>query len=206
MNTLIIFTVIMLIISLASWYFVYSGCSSKVVQGDANPLTNETQQLTKPDGKIFISYRRVDSADITGRLFDRLKKHYGACVFKDVDSIPVGVDFRDHISQALDEAEIFICVIGPSWLRSQDDVAGPRVKKDDHVMLEIESALDKKIPIIPILVRNAVMPEKHELTEETMEITYRNATMLRPDPDFNTDCSRIFAAIEEILTSSGVSG
>jgi hypothetical protein len=46
-------------------------------------------------GSIFISYRRDDSVDITGRIYDRLVQHFSRdTVFKDVDSIPLGIDFR----------------------------------------------------------------------------------------------------------------
>ena len=48
--------------------------------------------------KITISYRRDDSMDITGRIFDRLTSRYGReAVFRDIDSIPPGRDFREHI-------------------------------------------------------------------------------------------------------------
>jgi hypothetical protein len=48
--------------------------------------------------KITISYRRDDSMDITGRIFDRLTSRYGReTVFRDIDSIPPGLDFsRTH--------------------------------------------------------------------------------------------------------------
>ena len=48
--------------------------------------------------KITISYRRDDSMDITGRIFDRLTSRYGReTVFRDIDSVPPGLDFREHI-------------------------------------------------------------------------------------------------------------
>jgi hypothetical protein len=44
-------------------------------------------------GKLFISYRRDDTADSCGRLDDKLAARFGrANVFKDVDSIPLGAD------------------------------------------------------------------------------------------------------------------
>ena len=47
--------------------------------------------------RVFVSYRRDDSADITGRIHDRLSAHFGSCgVFRDVDSISVGRDFREE--------------------------------------------------------------------------------------------------------------
>jgi len=46
--------------------------------------------------KIFISYRREDSADVTGRIYDRLIQKFGqGAVFKDVESMPFGVDLKE---------------------------------------------------------------------------------------------------------------
>ncbi len=57
--------------------------------------------------KILISYRRSDSSAITGRIFDRLSHHYGEdLVFMDVDSIPIGIDFRQHIQEMLLGADV----------------------------------------------------------------------------------------------------
>ncbi|MEA2989235.1 MAG: hypothetical protein QOG83_1946, partial [Alphaproteobacteria bacterium] len=54
--------------------------------------------------KITVSYRREDSEAITGRIFDRLVTHYGkSSVFRDIDNIPPGADFRKHIADALNE-------------------------------------------------------------------------------------------------------
>ena len=56
--------------------------------------------------KVFLSYRRGDSADVTGRIDDRLVTSFGReNVFKDLDSIPLGMDFRVYLSEAVGEAE-----------------------------------------------------------------------------------------------------
>ena len=45
--------------------------------------------------RLSISYRRSDSEAVTGRIFDLLIRHCGRkSVFRDVDNVPVGVDFR----------------------------------------------------------------------------------------------------------------
>jgi hypothetical protein len=45
--------------------------------------------------EIVISYRRKDSDAITGRIRDHLARHFGEdAVFMDIDSIPIGEDFR----------------------------------------------------------------------------------------------------------------
>ena len=64
-----------------------------------------------------ISYRRDDSLDITGRIFDRLAGHFGReAVFRDIDSIPLGADFRCHIDRVLDESDIILAIVGPRWI------------------------------------------------------------------------------------------
>ena len=69
--------------------------------------------------KITVSYRRDDSEAITGRIFDRLIGHYGkSSVFRDIDNIPPGVDFRKHIDDALQETDALIVVVGRRWLGS----------------------------------------------------------------------------------------
>jgi len=67
-------------------------------------------------GSIFISYRRDDSGESAGRIYDWLlhKFPYGA-VFKDVDSIPLGVDFREHLQSALNRCRVVLVLIGPKW-------------------------------------------------------------------------------------------
>ena len=50
--------------------------------------------------KILISYRREDSADVTGRIYDRLIQKFGQEeVFMDVVAIPLGVDFRIYLDE-----------------------------------------------------------------------------------------------------------
>src|SRR5207253_2430253 len=70
-----------------------------------------------PMPRITISYRRDDSGVITGRIFDRLTGHYGReAVFRDIDDIPPGVDFRKHISGILDASDIVLAIVGPRWV------------------------------------------------------------------------------------------
>jgi hypothetical protein len=66
---------------------------------------------------IFISYRRDDAPDVVGRLHDRIVARFGPeSVFRDVDSIAMGADFREHLRRALDQCSTLIAVIGPGFL------------------------------------------------------------------------------------------
>ncbi len=52
--------------------------------------------------RIFISYRRNDSASNAGRIYDHLINHFGqGQVFMDVDTIRPGVDFVEVVQGAV---------------------------------------------------------------------------------------------------------
>ncbi len=93
--------------------------------------------------RIFLSYRRADSADITGRIDDRLLIAFGRkSVFKDVDSIPLGSDFRKHLASAVSKCDVLLVVIGKDWLSAPDESGSRRLDNDaDYVRIEIETAL-----------------------------------------------------------------
>ena len=62
---------------------------------------------------IIISYRRSDSAAIAGRIRDRWAQYYGAdAIFMDIDSIPLGIDFRQQIQEAVTKNDILRALIG----------------------------------------------------------------------------------------------
>ncbi|HEY1345771.1 MAG TPA: toll/interleukin-1 receptor domain-containing protein, partial [Streptosporangiaceae bacterium] len=68
-------------------------------------------------GRIFISYRREETAYPVGWLFDRLTEHFGpGQVFKDVDSIQLGDDFVEVITAAVGSCDVLLAVIGNQWL------------------------------------------------------------------------------------------
>ena len=70
-----------------------------------------------PKKKVFISYRRGDSQEMTDRIFASLVDAFGEnSVFRDIHSIPFGVDFRDHIKQELSICDAMLVVIGDQWL------------------------------------------------------------------------------------------
>ena len=149
--------------------------------------------------RITISYRRDDSLDITGRIFDRLDGHFGReAVFRDIDSIPAGADFRRHIERVLDESDIILAIVGPRWIgpdNEQPRLASP----DDPVRLEIETALRKEKPLIPVLVSRAVMPRTDVLPSSLHDFVYRHAMQVDSGQDFDVHVSRLIRAIERLV-------
>ena len=72
--------------------------------------------------KIFISYRRNDSASNAGRIYDRLEGHFGqGQVFMDVDTIRPGLDFVEVVQEAVGSCDARSAVIGREWLEASDE-------------------------------------------------------------------------------------
>jgi len=151
--------------------------------------------------RIFISYRRQDSADVTGRLYDRLVQRFGKDqIFKDVDSIPLGVDFREHLGGVVGRCNLLLAVIGDQWAGAGAPGAARRIDDaKDFVRLELEAALERGIPVIPVLVRGALLPEEGSLPASLARLSYRHGISVRPDPDFHRDVDRLVAGIEAHL-------
>jgi hypothetical protein len=149
--------------------------------------------------KILISYRRADSAAIVGRIYDRLVARYGAgSVFLDVDDIPVGIDFRDHIRRTLERTDVVLAIVGPGWRGARD--ARARIQdEDDPVRVEIEAALTAAIPLCPVLVGGAQMPRAHDLPPSLERLPYINATTVDAGRDFDYHVGRLIGALDAIL-------
>lgn len=107
----------------------------------------------KTVASIFISYRPEDSADVTGRIYDRLTEYFGKDrVFKDVDSIPLGVNFKEPLENAVMGCRLLRVVMGQRW--SGREAGGERSNINDpvdFVRIEIETAIQRSVPIIPEL-------------------------------------------------------
>ena len=151
------------------------------------------------DMKVFVSYRRADSPQVTGRIYDKFVARYGAHnVFRDVDSILLGSDFRKVLEESLAECDVLVAVIGKQWLNAMDSLGRKRLEDpSDFVRLELESALRRKMRIIPLLVDGVTMPAPEELPEPLHNLAFRNATAIRSDPDFHRDMERVIRAIGE---------
>ena len=149
--------------------------------------------------KIAISYRRTDS-DATGRLFDRLVMKYGReSVFRDIDSVPFGSDFRKAIDEALKDADIFIAVVGPNW-RGVDKAGKARINDEsDLVRIEVETALKRKIPVVPVLVGGATMPQPTELPDSLRDFSFRNAAGIDSGRNFDADVKRLIRSMDYVI-------
>jgi serine/threonine protein kinase len=181
-----------------------SGHEESIQQGSIPINVEENVPEADPGSpKIFFCYRREDSADVTGRIYDWLLNQFGqTSLFKDVDSIPYGVDFRMEIDKAISTSTVVLVIIGRKWLTT----AGKQRKRDldsssDYVRIELASALKRQIPVIPVLVAGASMPSADALPDDIRDFSYRNAVRIKPDPDFRSDMDRLIKGILKLHES-----
>ncbi len=151
---------------------------------------------------IFISYRRDDSADASGRIFDRLSAHFGReQVFLDVDGIGPGTDFVRWIEERVLSCSVLLAVIGPGWL-SISDARGQRRLNDpeDFVRIEITKALEQDIRVIPVLVGAASMPQRDQLPEALTALARLQGSVVS-HATFGRDMNHLIQTVEEVLSA-----
>ena len=154
---------------------------------------------------VFISYRRKDGGNAR-LLYDRLVEHLGkARVFMDVDAITPGEDWTRAISQALAKCGVMLVLIGDRWGQVRSNRPARIGDTDDWVRHEIEAALDRSIPIIPVLLQDAVMPNHADLPNTLVRLSDLQAIQVRHDT-FESDAARLLAAVDrELGTRPGLS-
>jgi hypothetical protein len=149
---------------------------------------------------IFINYRRDDSMGMAGRLYDRLAQAFGQeNLFMDVDHIPAGVDFVNHLNNQVAACDVFIAVIGPNWLDARNEQGDRRLHvPGDFVTIEIAAALARDIRVIPVLIDGARMPKAGDLPEPLKPLVRRHAVNLRHD-QFGRDAEALIEKVREAL-------
>lgn len=150
--------------------------------------------------RITISYRREDSEDITGRIYDRLRTHYGPdSVFRDIDKIPLGVNFRKYIDETIHETDVLLAVIGPRWLGPREGAPNRIEELNDPVRVEVAAAFRRGVTVIPLLVGRATMPSPEILPEELQELSDINGAEISSGRDFENHINGVIKSIDKTL-------
>ena len=151
---------------------------------------------------VFISYRRGETSGQARALHDRLIQRFGIDrVFMDVDSIDPGSDFVEKIEQAIGSSAVVLVLIGRDWASRR---RGKRLFDDpaDFVRMETESALRSGVPVVPILIERARMPEPKDLPESLRPITRRSALELE-NQRWEYDVNRLVQVVEHLVDAAG---
>ena len=153
-------------------------------------------------GRIFISYRRADTAGPAGWLSDRLTEHFGRSqVLKDLDSIQPGEDFAEVIAAAVASCDVLLVLIGHQWLTAAGADGRRLADPGDFVRLEIEAALTRGVRVIPVLVDGARLPGNGELPPSLAGLLQQPPLALGPSqPD--ADVTRLLQVLDQNLAQT----
>ncbi|MGI8684578.1 MAG: PASTA domain-containing protein [Acidimicrobiales bacterium] len=149
---------------------------------------------------IFISYRRAGTSGYGGRLQEDLREHFGKeRVFRDIDSIRPGSDFAQVIEQAVARSGVVLVLIGSNWLNATNENGQRRLEDpDDFVRLEIESALNQEIIVVPVLVEGALAPSPSALPPSISRLGRMQAIELS-DMRWDYDVGRLITLLDEVV-------
>lgn len=148
--------------------------------------------------KVFISYRHDDEPFATRQICDCLCDKFGReNVFMDCHNIPFGVDFVEHLEDAVQKCDILLAVIGEKWLSLLAQKLAD--SKPDFVQVEISAALKRGIPVIPVLIGEATLPAEDALPIDLQSLSPRNATEVRAGRDMDDHLSRLTNGIHSLL-------
>lgn len=155
--------------------------------------------------RVFLSYRREDSAAATGRLSDTLVAKLGdGNVFMDVDGIPLGVDFIERLRDEVSSCAALLAIIGPRWLEIVDEAGGRRLDDpNDFVRVEIAAALQRNIPVIPILLDGTKIPRADRLPVDLKLLPRRNGLDVRQS-SFHSDVARLITELKTVASVAAV--
>jgi hypothetical protein len=128
------------------------------------------------DKKIFISYRVQDTAGETGRLVDALKHHFDDDqLFMDIENLEPGADFTEAISRSLSICDVVLVVIGPRWTGPREGQP-PRIQEEnDWVRLEVATALQRNVRVVPLLVDGGSLPRLEDLPPDLQPLLRRQS-------------------------------
>jgi hypothetical protein len=149
--------------------------------------------------KIFISYRREDSSGHAGRIRDQLVREFGRdLLFMDVDNIPLGKNFIRILREAVASCDVLLPIIGPNWLSARDEANNRRLDdRKDFVRIEIATALQRKINVIPILLDNAKFPKAEQLPKDLKRLVQYNGLYVR-HATFDSDMRKLIDGLKDL--------
>ncbi|MGE3289166.1 MAG: toll/interleukin-1 receptor domain-containing protein [Pseudonocardia sp.] len=156
--------------------------------------------MSRRGRRIFISYRRSDTAGHAGWLQQILEDTYGRShVFRDLDAIQPGQHFPTRIARTIADCTDMFVLIGPGWLEPGPDGRPRLLQAEDWVRLELETAIHRGLPLLPLLVGSAAMPGREALPPSLHPLADRQFQVLR-DGHFAEDVRQALARLDEAPT------
>lgn len=139
--------------------------------------------LYSENGEIFLSHRRIDGEEITGKLYDKiLIMAREATPFRDVVNVKVGEDAQKIIDKQMEKSDVFVFI------------HTPKSGESDWILKELRFALLRNIPILWIKIDNA--------DEKSLRIKPSDSAHLCfSSEDFNSE-EQLVNIVDDILDKS----
>jgi GTPase SAR1 family protein len=157
--------------------------------------------------KVYISYRRDDSQYQARMIYAAFSHALSrGQVFMDVDSIPLGANFRKMLGGWVDECDVLLALIGHRWMDATDPKTGrSRLENpSDFVRIEIGRALARNIPVVPVLLDGAPMPDIDLLPDDLRPLARRQGCFIE-HRTFDEDVERLVKTISQLHHPSPLS-
>jgi molecular chaperone DnaK len=137
-------------------------------------------------------------------LQDKLRERIpDARVFIDLDSIEGGLDFAEVIREAVESCTVLVALIGRQWATLTDEEGHRRLDSpDDYVRFEVQTALNRGVRVIPLLVDGAKPLRKEQLPSEIQKLAQLNALELSYGTGYQYDTDRLIGLIQRVLAAA----
>ncbi|MFJ8333735.1 toll/interleukin-1 receptor domain-containing protein [Streptomyces sp. NPDC094437] len=120
---------------------------------------------------VFVNYRTGDEESAATLIARDLTRRFGERIFFASKSIEPGRRFPVELIRAVEECEALLAVIGPRWAEVQGADGRPALEAEqDWTRREIQTALDRGILVIPVLVGKATRIDRAVLPDDLREL------------------------------------
>lgn len=136
--------------------------------------------------KVLFCYRQDALPDLAERIYIHLCEEFGTeRVVRDVSP---GTNLLKYCDETIAKDDIVLIAAGGEWVPRLNNI-------HDFVRLQIDTALRRKIAIVPVLLEDALMPEAGSLPESLRPLLLLQAAQVR-EANFDSDIASLTGGIK----------
>ncbi|MBD0706867.1 MULTISPECIES: toll/interleukin-1 receptor domain-containing protein [unclassified Streptomyces] len=121
---------------------------------------------------VFVNYRTGDEESTATMVARELSRRFGdERIFFASNSIEPGHRFPGELVKAVEECQALLAVIGPRWAEVRGADGRPAIEAEqDWTRREIQTALDRGVLVIPVLVGKTTWIDRAALPDDLLEL------------------------------------
>jgi hypothetical protein len=154
--------------------------------------------------EIFVNYRTTDTRFGAAATYELLASRFGKeRIFLDNQSMDPGSIYPQRIDDALETVRVLLVLVGPQWLAEEPRSPGRLLihRENDWVRREIRTAFARGIPVIPVLLDGAELPDAAALPDDIAPLVYRQTMVVRHQ-HLGADVGELAGVIDNLLAAS----